>query len=411
MAPRAKKPSRAERTRQLEKRASAVEVPSSADVVICGGGAAGIVAAISAAEAGARVVVLERALECGRTILATGGGRCNFANARLDMAHYRNPEFVAAVAGPSFLDDVLGFFSNCGLGWAEEAEGRLYPITRESSTVREVLLARAARANVTLACGREAKGIRRGGQSGQGLEVRYCDTFGGKEPRTMTANAVVLATGGGSARTAESLGIPTVSEHAALCPLACKGLDFARLDGRRAHATATLSRDGKTLAVEKGEVLFRPYGISGIATFNLSRKAQAGDTIALDFLPTLSLKQARALYARGKGAMGLLDDELAHQLSRTGDVVAAAKSCRLLVLGTTDEGHAQVSAGGIATGALDPSTLGAYGCPDLFVCGEAVDVDGDCGGFNLAWAWKSGMVAGSAAAKRCREKRKCRDQR
>ena len=101
--------------------------------------------------------------------------------------------------------------------------------------------------------------------------------------------------------------------------------------------------------------------------------------------------------------MGLLDNAISAQLGGRGstaeDVVAHAKSVGLLVTGTADEKRAQVTAGGIDVGALDASTLAHPGTPGVFACGEAVDVDGACGGFNLAWAWKSGMVAGAAAAR------------
>ena len=139
-------PSRLARERELAAQAQAVQVPAQVDVAVIGGGASGLAAAITAAEAGARVVIIERALECGRSILATGGGRCNLANANLSAERYRHPGFVSAVCGERFLPDVLGFFSACGLAVAEEEGGRLYPVTREASSVREVLVARADRA-------------------------------------------------------------------------------------------------------------------------------------------------------------------------------------------------------------------------------------------------------------------------
>ena len=121
----------------------------------------------------------------------------------------------------------------------------------------------------------------------------------------------------------------------------------------------------------------------------------------LDLLPEVDVETARELAARG-GTAGLLDDALAAQLGRhgkaAGDVVARAKAIELLVTGAADERRAQVTAGGIDVGALDTSTLECRGVPRAFACGEAVDVDGACGGFNLAWAWKSGIVAGASAA-------------
>ena len=161
-------------------------------------------------------------------------------------------------------------------------------------------------------------------------------------------------------------------------------------------------RDGVTIAREAGELLFRSYGISGIVSFDLSRNAQPGDRLVLDLLPEVSARTARELAVHG-GTAGLLDNEVAAQLGKLNgtaeDVVAHAKAVELLVTGIADEKRAQVTAGGIDVEALDASTLACPGAPDVFACGEAVDVDGACGGFNLAWAWKSGMVAGASAAR------------
>lgn len=392
-------PSRLARERELAARARTVQVPAQVDVVVVGGGASGLAAAITAAEAGARVVVIERALECGRSILATGGGRCNLANADLSAERYRHPDFVSAVCGKRFLEDVLGFFSACGLAVAEEEGGRLYPVTREASSVREVLVARARRAHVTLACGREVAGISRGTD---GLRLELAPTFDGGNQEVLCARAVVIATGGKEDSLARSLGLPVVDARPVLCPLACEGLDFPKLDGRRARVAATLVRDGVTIAREAGELLFRSYGISGIVSFDLSRNAQPGDRLVLDLLPEVNASTARELAVHG-GTAGLLDNEVAVQLGKLDgaaeDVVAHAKAVELLVTGIADEKRAQVTAGGIDVEALDASTLACPGAPDVFACGEAVDVDGACGGFNLAWAWKSGMVAGASAAR------------
>ena len=152
-----KKPSRAQRKEALAAAAAAVKVPERCDVAVIGGGAAGLVAATVAAEAGASVVVYERELECGRTILATGNGRCNFANEDLDAERYNDPAFVRAVCGDAWLSDVLGFWRGCGLAWTSEG-GRLYPASLQAASVRNVLLERCRRAGVVLACGREEIG-------------------------------------------------------------------------------------------------------------------------------------------------------------------------------------------------------------------------------------------------------------
>ena len=145
--------SRAAQREALLAQAAKIEVEKSYDVVVIGGGAAGLVAAISAicaAEDDASVLVLERDLECGRSILATGNGRCNFSNVELDAEAYNDAEFGSAVFGGDALQDILGFFRDCNLRWGLEG-ARLYPMSRKAASVRNVLLARAEAAGVTLA--------------------------------------------------------------------------------------------------------------------------------------------------------------------------------------------------------------------------------------------------------------------
>lgn len=404
---RAKKPSRAELRERALAAASAVGVPEACDVVVVGGGASGLVAAIAAAEAGARTCVLEQDLECGRKILATGNGRCNFANEGLDIARYRNGAFVAKVAGARWLEEVLGFFGASGLAWTSE-EGRLYPLSRQAASVRNVLLARARRAGVTLA---PARKVTSAAPAADGWKVSFSPAAPGEKsaPQAgdVTARTVVMAAGGGS-ELAHGLGLPTVPEEPVLCALACKpennGLDLALVDGRRAHAHVRLLRGGRELWAEDGEVLFRPWGLSGICVFDLSRRAEAGDAISLDL--TCGMTDARLETAAATGtADGVLDPQVAAALGAGGGNPASAlaalrqaRDLRFLVTGRAETERAQVTRGGLDVTGFFPETLECATLPELFACGEALDVDADCGGFNLAWAWRSGQVAGASAA-------------
>ena len=207
--------------------AAAVRVADAYDVAVVGGGASGLVAAIAAAEAGASVVVLERDVACGRTILATGNGRCNFMNARLSgpapaWGSYNDPAFVEAVCGPGFGGDVLAFFEGCGLAWAEEEGGRLYPLSRQAASVREVLLARARRAGVTLAPAREVTGVSMGGARCRTTFQNDPETGG---ERQVMSSCAVLSAGGGPAlaRSAGRLGLELVPPEPVLCSLARHG--------------------------------------------------------------------------------------------------------------------------------------------------------------------------------------------
>jgi predicted flavoprotein YhiN len=172
------------------------------------------------------------------------------------------------------------------------------------------------------------------------------------------------------------------------------------IDGRRSQAILTLKRDDTIVAVERGEVLFKKDALSGICIFNLSRVARARDTLNLDLLPDLSLDEARKYTHHTLS--GVLDPVIANALiEREGSIDAAlvrAKSWELNVRGLTDTNRAQVMRGGLILSDFSSATLEAKEHPGLFAAGEALDVDGPCGGFNLAWAWKSGMVAGKNAA-------------
>ena len=390
MARKPRKTSRSQAREEELAAAAAVRVPERCDVCVIGGGASGLAAAIAAAEFGASVVVLERSPACGRTILATGNGRCNFSNARLDWERYNDPGFVEAVCGSSFGRDVLDFFEGCGLAWAEEEGGRLYPLSRQAASVREVLLARARRADVTLAPAREVAGITR-------KNGAWHVTYEGVSASCVVARSAVIAMGGGE-RLLRSTGLACAPFEPALCSLACEAptdISLAELDGRRVHAIARLLREDVEVACETGEVLFRSYGLSGIAIFDLSRTARPGDVIRLDLSCGLDEAAARRLVGAAGSCMGLVDPVIAQALGNSLDL---ARNLSFVVTGPAEPERAQVTRGGLLTEQFDPQTLEARDLPRLFACGEGLDVDGACGGFNLAWAWKSGLVAGLAAA-------------
>ena len=401
-------------------------------IAIIGGGAAGLMAAVEAAltlrATGARgtVVVYEADAErVGRSILATGNGRCNISNAEISADVYRNAEFVGhalmalqgcyvserggATIKATTANPVLERFADLGLCVREESEGRLYPQANKATSVLDVLRA-----------GADALGVR--------VQVgKLADRFVGH------AAAVIVAVGG---RAAASVQLPE--------PLVCKPLRpvlgplrvteadaklTRQLNNIRVRGAIALMRGGGQVARERGEVMFRDYGVSGVAVFNLSRLARPGDTLAVDFLPDIPPQQmGHFLLARRKrmqrclGAAptcerflsGLLLPAVAGVLLRraglapaaefaktdAANLAAALKGFALTVEGIGDERQCQVRRGGFSVGAFNPETCESKAHPGLFVVGEALDVDAPCGGYNLHWAWSSGMLAGHAAAQR-----------
>lgn len=411
------------------------------DVAVVGGGASGLAAAIAAARDGARTCIVERDVACGLPILATGNGRCNLSNERLDPRRYRHPDIARRVMGDDPEAAVSRLFDSLGL-LASPIEGRLYPVTRRAESVRDVLLSGCARANVDSLCGSEVRSASCAGgtwtlevdvpalgvrmeEAGKAAlrRARKALAAAPRDSRVLRAHAVVLAPGGACAKTCGLFAVPHLDEEPLLCPIACdgpNGMGLDALDGLRAEGMLTLKRGGACVAFEEGEVLFRPYGISGIAAFNLSRRIEAGDTIELDLFPRLNEPALRRLLERRVQAVGAFlgepawfDGMLARPLAGAvcayaralgNDLAAVASALHrfpLAVTGTAEHAQAQVRRGGIPWSAVDAETLSvtrATSGHGLYACGEALDMDADCGGYNLAWAWISGLRAGAAAA-------------
>ena len=423
---RQRRVSRAKLQERRLQAAAAVDVAPSYDVIVVGGGASGLVAAICAGEKGAHVLLLESSPECGRPLLATGNGRCNFSNVGLAPKYYNDPAFVQAVFGDDPLADILSFFRQCNMRWCLEEE-RLYPLSRRAASVRNVLLRRAWSAGVTIACARSVIGASR---TDEGFKVTYREEFADNMERVVESHSLVVSTGGTQSThdfdVADSLGLESKPAQPILCPVGCEPNPILDLDGRRLHVRAQLTHTAFPVWSERGEVLLRSYGLSGIVVFNMSRQVIPGDLIELDLLPDLTKSELQQMvdpFAHGSfedGCLdGVLDPDVASTLeglarsrwtledtgrnepaSDSEALMALAKSYPLRATGTTGHEQAQVLRGGLCTNQFSTETLECTSMPGLFATGEALDVDGECGGFNLSWAWKSGMVAGTAAATR-----------
>ena len=406
-------------------------------IAIIGGGAAGLAAAAGALDAarkaalGASVRVFEAGERIGRPVLATGNGRCNFTNASIDASLYHNAGFVAEAleaferAYPAGVhpNGVAAFFAQRGMLYREEGEGRLYPLANKASVVLDVLRGalqpEGGVASFEACLEARVAAVDVPAAPGGHFTLRMSDGV------LERADAVVVACGGKVAQGMLPDGFAFEPQRPVLCALATESTDVRELDNIRAKATVSLLRDGRIVASEAGEAMFRKYGLSGICTFNLSRHARPGDELSVDFLPFVAGAEARSfaegrlrqLQKVGGGALDCTGFLRGMVLPRVADVVLkrlridggrtadADRAMRLVaeltdfrarVEGPGDAEHAQVRRGGFCVEGFRPETLESKAQGGLHVVGEALDVDGPCGGYNLHWAFASGLMAGRA---------------
>ena len=404
-------------------------------VTVIGGGSSGMMAAISAARCGCEVLLLERKDRVGKKLLATGNGRCNLTNAdcALSRFHGGDPAFIASVLSRFPAASAIDFFEELGIACKTEDEGKIFPNSEQASAVLDVLRYELERLRVDVRTGYEVRRI-----LPRDREFALPLSAGGE----LKAGRVILAAGGmagpqfgsdGSGfRLARELGHRVIEPLAAIVALRLKADFLRKLKGVKFIGQAEVHSDGEVLRREPGEILFTDNGLSGPPILQLSRTAaaalqkKADVRIVLDLFPGSTPEELGAALTQrftrqgaktvAFGLVGLLNKRLIPLLLAQAGIVDPAVACsglpaqartrlaRLLknwsftVAGTQPWPQAQVTAGGIALGEVHPSTLESRLVPGLYFCGEVLDVDGDCGGFNLQWAWSSGYVAGNSAA-------------
>lgn len=391
--------------------------------IVIGGGASGLTAAIAAGRAAAahhrfvRIIVLEASRRIGHSILRSGNGRCNFSRLAIDAGSYHSSSFVRrafdALDADGDIPSVLDWFSDLGLVWTcrHEDGGLLYPYSNKSSSVLDVLRFALDALAVEVRVETSVAGVEKQGS-------RYRVVL--DDATTLDADAVFVGVGGRiSSRLLKQVSF--VESRPVLGALKTDTTNLKGMNGTRVRAKVALPDRG---IVETGEVLFREYGVSGIAVFNISRHARKGDRLTIDLVPDRTHDELEHFledrFVRLKPCAtldflrGFLLEPVALAVLRSaglppavpfgqhliGSLVYALKNFSLRVEGIADPGNCQVHRGGIAVDHVEPSTMEVIASPGLYVMGEALDVDGPCGGYNLHWAWTSGLLAGNAAVRR-----------
>lgn len=404
-------------------------------VVVIGGGAAGLMAAIIAGRRGAQVTILEQMQRVGKKILATGNGRCNLSNINtsLDRYHGENIEFATTAFKTFDVNMTLNFFEGLGISCRTEEDGKIYPFSSQASSVIDVLRYELQRLNIEERCECEVKKI---------ISKNNEFTLVMKDETKVVGDRVIIATGGkananlGSTGTGyklvTDLGHAMVNTFPALVQLKLNFQHLKALAGVKFIGSASIVSRDEIVKTEKGEILFTDYGISGPPILQLSRCA--GEEIRrgvkvflkLDMFPEYSRDEVLEIIKRkirrdnnmplDFSFVGFLNKKLIPTVLKASNINDIHRLCsditneeieaigKLLknwdieITGTQPFRDAQVTAGGIAVKDIDNLTMESKIVRHLYFCGEILDIDADCGGFNLQWAWTSGYVAGLNAS-------------
>ena len=389
-------------------------------ILIIGGGAAGMAAALTASERPENdVLLVERQARMGRKLLSTGNGRCNLTNRVLSAENYHGlaPDFCRPALAQFSPEETIGWFASMGLLTVTEPGGRVYPFSDSANSVADVLrLHLEQRENVPIETGCEIALLRRS----KGVFFAQADD------RTFSADRAIVCAGGAAGaklggtelgyRLLTGFGHKRTKLAPSLVQLRTEPGFVRALKGVRCQARVDDGRQALT-----GEVQFTDYGVSGPVIFSLSRdvSVEGCRALTIDFLPQLDREALAGLLRQRQAALpelpvselltGMLHNRLGRMLLREagvspeqpcGGVTQLDRLCntlkafRLEVTGTMGMEQAQVTAGGIRTAEFDPDTMESRLCPGLYAAGEVLDIDGDCGGYNLQWAWASGRLAG-----------------
>ena len=392
---------------------------------IIGAGASGMAAAIAAAEnENNQVVLMERQARVGRKLAATGNGRCNLTNlhAMEGGYHGQDASFAASALKAFHVNDTLAWFAKLGLYTVAEDSGRVYPYSDQANSVVDVLRFALEKPNIRLLTGFEVKKVKKTGEGFRvesAEEVIFCDKL------IIACGGLAGTKLGGSMagyQLLRSFGHKCTKLRPTLVQLRSSWSGCGALKGVRANCHVAVCRDGRLHSQSTGELQFTEYGLSGPVIFEVSRDVCQGGgewTCRLDFLPNMAYETLKIELFRRRNTSwnaedlltGILHNRLGRVITQSvgikgmwkiadlrddeiENVCRAVKGFEVELTEPMGMDSAQVTAGGIVTAEFDSTSMESRLVPGLYACGEVLDIDGDCGGYNLQWAWSSGRAAG-----------------
>lgn len=399
-------------------------------IVIVGGGAAGLISAIFSKTENNQVTILERNSFCGKKILATGNGKCNYWNDDQNIKHYHsnNEELLEQIITEELQEKVIEFFNSMGIV-PKIKNGYYYPFSNQATTIKNALLNEVKAKHIDI----------RQDFLVESVEKETNQFIIKSSNEIIKADKVIIATGSAASPKTGSDGIgykllkrlshTVIEPKPALVQLKTTGNFLKDWSGIRTDVKVSLYENDKLIKEESGEIQLTDYGISGICVFNISRYASIGlennynEEVMINFLPFIETNPYNYLtnlfknnYSIKTQLEGILNNKLVTVILNKANIdenksfnelredekiklINNLISFKVKVIGTNSFDQAQVCSGGIPLTEINPNTMESKIIKDLYIVGELLDVDGDCGGYNLGFAWMSGIKAGIGCSK------------
>ena len=402
------------------------------EIAVIGGGASGLMAAITAKKSGKEVIILERKDRILKKVLITGNGRCNITNVNANISNYfgKNISSVENILNRFTPQDTMDFFNELGIVCNEENRGKVYPLSGQASSVVDALRFEAEKLGIKIETEFYVRKIEK-----DGFKFKIYS----EDKKKIEAGRVILAAGGQSYpelgsngsgfELAKELGHSVTKLSPSIVQLKTEKNQVKGLQGIKTDVAVTAYGDNKKICTYDGELLFTDYGISGNVVFNISFVMPLYKNVEfeIDFMEKFDYNELYEILKERKRILshltmenyfnGMINKKLGQFLSKVSGIeklskpvkdlndsdirklCTVLKKYRVKILETTGFKNAQVTAGGVSLDEVNTETLESKIVKGLYFSGEVLDVYGECGGFNLQWAWASGYIAGENAAK------------